>query len=657
MGIRQALFNKLVNKDDGIKKSYLDSRQANPNKRFLSYGLLLKLNIRKYVLHKNIDTGLDPDKDKKNSYVAESLSHDIDTEKMLAAIIGYDVLSLDVFDTLILRKTASPEDVFYWLEDKLSYPGLREIRIKAESEARYNRFAAHGDTEVTIEEIWFLVEKWTGIPAVCGMDAEWDSELELCFANPFFVRLLEKIGNDIETVICTDTYWSDRHIKELLNNCGYKGNFSVYSSCDYRRSKADKRLYKVISGKLKGKRVIHIGDNYSSDVLNAKRSGIKTYYYPNVQKSLSEKRAQDMSPLVSSMYSGIINTYLYNGTAKVGREFELGFVYGGLLVTGFCNYIRDYSQSHGIEKILFLSRDGDILKKAYDSLFPEDKEKTEYVLWSRLAGLKACAKWCKPMYIDRMIRHKTNSGYRIGAIMETMEVADMLPLLLEEKHLKGDEFLDNGSAAILIDFIYSHWDTVLAHYEEQTDNATEYLIKTVDKKKSVAVIDVGWAGSGPMMIKKLLKESGSECDIYGIMAGSSGLMLSGKDLPVVELGKGDINCYIFSPMFNRDIWKHHDVGKGHNLVIEIILSANKPSLRSFDQSEDGSFIFSEGSETDIADEIQNGIMTFVDIYKKHPFRRYGISGADAYAPINLIINDAKFIKELVSSSKIRGNLE
>ena len=125
---------------------------------------------------------------------------------------------------------------------------------------------------------------------------------------------------------------------------------------------------------------------------------------------------------------------------------------------------------------------------------------------------------------------------------------------------------------------------------------------------------------------------------------------------VTALGTGDLISYIFSPLFNRAIWKEHDVGKGHNLIMEILLCSDQPSLRSF-CNEEGNFEFEGHIEYPFAVDVQEGIMTFTKIFKEHPFREYQISGSDAYAPISLIKNNKKFISELIEISNIRSNLE
>ena len=75
----------------------------------------------------------------------------------------------------------------------------------------------------------------------------------------------------------------------------------------------------------------------------------------------------------------MVNSHIHNGLHCYSREYEYGYIYGGLFVTGYCQFIHEYVKSHRIDKILFLARDGDVLSKAYEILYPEEEGKWEYV--------------------------------------------------------------------------------------------------------------------------------------------------------------------------------------------------------------------------------------------------------------------------------------
>ena len=70
-----------------------------------------------------------------------------------------------------------------------------------------------------------------------------------------------------------------------------------------------------------------------------------------------------MSLMVGAAYRGIVNNHMYCGNNSYSMEYEYGYIYGGLFVLGYCTFIHDYYKKNGIDKILFLSRDGDIINR------------------------------------------------------------------------------------------------------------------------------------------------------------------------------------------------------------------------------------------------------------------------------------------------------
>lgn len=114
--------------------------------------------------------------------------------------------------------------------------------------------------------------------------------------------------------------------------------------------------------------------------------------YPNVHQQGNRFRPEDMSSITGNIYRGIVNAQMHNGLSSYSREYEYGFIYGGLFVTGYCQFIHDYVKAHGTEKILFLSRDGSVLMQAYRRMYPDETETTQYVYWSRLAATKLTAR-------------------------------------------------------------------------------------------------------------------------------------------------------------------------------------------------------------------------------------------------------------------------
>ncbi len=51
-------------------------------------------------------------------------------------ILKYDVISFDIFDTLLLRPFIKPTDLFWYIETKYNIKGFHQARILAEMQSR-----------------------------------------------------------------------------------------------------------------------------------------------------------------------------------------------------------------------------------------------------------------------------------------------------------------------------------------------------------------------------------------------------------------------------------------------------------------------------------------------------------------------------------------
>ncbi len=51
-------------------------------------------------------------------------------------ILKYDVISFDIFDTLLLRPFIKPTDLFWYIETKYNIKGFHQARILAEMQSK-----------------------------------------------------------------------------------------------------------------------------------------------------------------------------------------------------------------------------------------------------------------------------------------------------------------------------------------------------------------------------------------------------------------------------------------------------------------------------------------------------------------------------------------
>lgn len=645
--MRERLYHILVNRIPGIRSLYMEKRKGKSGiKRAGALVYLLWLNVQYYVLFRHAIGREDPTlgRGKTTLYESGSESSILDRKEakdLVRELSTYDVISFDVFDTLLFRPFSDPTDLFYLVGMELRYPNFKQIRMETEALARVRKFQEKGTKEVTFQEIWELMERETGIPKQEGMKAEWEYERRCCFANPYMLQVvqsLQKTGKIL--VAASDMYLGKVHIQKLLHLCGYDGLDACFVSCDYEASKSQGSLYSVLRKRYgERKRYAHVGDHAHSDVTQARKHQMQPFFYRNVNEAGNRYRTFDMSPLTGSLYRSTVNIQLHHSARIFSREYEYGYAYGGLFVLGYCRFIHEYASRQGIEKILFLSRDGYILHQVYQRIYPEEG-KNLYAYWSRLAAVKLCAGRYKHDYFQRFLYHKANQGKTLKEILDVMELSDMQSALCYFLNADPNEKLTHRNVESVKKYLIDSWDQVLDHYKEQSMAAKKYYERLLEGCKSAAAVDVGWAGSGPIAldyaVSKLWK---LPCSITGIVAGTNTWHSTCQDASESFLFEGKLVSYLYSDQKNRDLWKFHDAGKNHNLYWELLLGAEQGSLEGFYLDAKGTVAcrFREQKrEAERIREIHRGILDFVEQFLKAEQRigrRVRISGRDAYAPM------------------------
>lgn len=662
MKINEKVYSGLVNKVPGIRSRYHDYRdKVSGIGRVKAWGYLAELNARYYLLHDEKlkePENLYPDKNKKlyTKGSESSLSKRESPEDFAKKLSAFDVISFDVFDTLIFRPFSKPTDLFYMVGADLGYLDFERIRQEMEWKARQRKYKKSKTYEVTFEEIWSMMERETGIPKVQGMTAEWDNEKKYCFANPYYLEVIKALKKYNKRLIVTsDMYMRKAQIQELLKLCGYP-EFDVYFvSCEYGVSKGTGELYEIVR-KTMGDNLTyaHTGDNAYSDVKKAEEANFKSFPYRNVNEFGRQFRAEDMSVITGSLYRGIVNAHLHNGLHEYSMEYEFGFVYGGLFVLGYCQFIHEYVHAHDIDKILFLARDGDILNQVYTKLYPDEANQCEYVYWSRLAATKMAASYFKYDYFRRFLFHKVNQGYTLEKIFESMEISDMLVgcLLETAKGYKPETELTDKNVEHIKYYLMKHWKQVLAHYDEQLEAGKMYYEKVLSGCKKVVAVDVGWAGSGAVTLDYITNHIWKlDCEVIGLIAGTNSAHNAEPNMSEPQLWNGKLVSYLFSQGHNRDVWKSHDPAKGHNIIVEMLLSSPTSSFKKFTSTG-----VQFQTEMDVKNslkimEIQEGISDF--IFKEQKVKLNNISRI-AYLDIMLQPN---YVKMISSINKININIE
>lgn len=572
---------------------------------------------------------------------------------MAKKFLLHDVVSFDVFDTLIFRPFDDPKSVFFLLGEKNKCPGFKRYRELAEKLARTEAFEKTGTYEVTLRDIYEKIQRFVILDTEQAMQYEIETELDMVFPNPYMMNVYKEAKNLGKKVIAvSDMYLPKDVIEKMLLKCGYDGFDDIIVSNEYGASKRSTQLYDKVKEKYgEDLKYIHIGDNPVSDRRSAAKAGFDTVFYKNVNQRGNPHRAFDMTSLVGSAYRGLVNAKLQCGDRSYSAFYEFGYTYSGFLVLGYCNYIHSFVKNHGIDKILFLSRDGYILKSVYDRLFPE--EKTEYVYWSRSAAIKLTVNRFRNELLLRYIKYKIPREMTIAQILKAMDLQPM-QTFLTNGGFDESTILTKENYEDIVKIFIDNWNVVVSQYENSSKAAKEYYIQATDGAKSVCIVDIGWAASGFSALRYLIEDEWKlGCKAYGLVAGSTYL----HDMDIIEsqLANGTVSSYMFSQRVNREIRRDHNVKQMYSAFTEIMMSAPTPSFIGFKTDDSGEIQYefdcpeTEGYE--MIRSIQRGVHDFVDDYtkafEKYPFMM-DICGSDAYEVCRKVISCPEYFERLFS---------
>lgn len=567
-------------------------------------------------------------------------------------MMEYELVSFDIFDTLLLRRISEPRDLFVLLGNEFKIVGFSKIRFEAEKAAREKKQILYGNREVNIFDIYKEINLKTGLNIEYGVKKEFEFEMEVCFANPYMkiiFDILKKNGKRI--IITSDMYWPKEYLDELLKHCGYDGYEDILVSCEWKGGKRNGVLFKRLTMLVEeGQQIVHIGDNPEADIKPAAEFRISTRYYKNVQEIGNIFRENGMSVLIRSAYRGIVNSRMHNGTECFSEQYEYGFNYGGLFVLGYVNWIHKLALEKRVDKVLFMARDGYIYKKIYDKLY--DDVKSEYALWSRVASMKYSCDYARDDFLRRNIEHREGKEWSIKSMLEAIDLQEMVPLL-REYSLREDEIIHAGNKKQIEEFFVKCWEQMLEIQNKRQGYAKEYYKELIGDSKTVLLVDIGWRGDNQLALKRLIEEKWEfNCNVLCCMAATIE-----ADRNATYLAEETLFSYMFSNNHNRMLFDSFSKNKVVNMALfEMFSQAPCPSFDGFD--EDGNFLFgyAEVENYSIIMQVLQGIEDFcnqyVEVFGKYKYMM-NISGYDAYLPFRRFIRNYRLAKKTLGTVRFQ----
>ncbi len=540
-------------------------------------------------------------------------------EKKLQELIDRaQAVSFDVIDTLIVRLYRKPTDLFRHLEEEFDLPGFQNARIDAERAAR--EAAADRDRhEVTLDEIYCEMHS-SYLPM---QKEEIRLEMSMCRADPQMKTVYEEVKRrGLPIYISSDMYLPGDVIKKMLSDAGYEGWTKLLLSSETMRPKATGEMYEdlIAEAGIPADGILHIGSHPITDHEMALKAGLCAYLYEPLQRTCGGDRHSPYFAVLNRYADGNTALSILEGmaalrTAEDGQRDwweDFGFNYIGLPTYAYMKWLRERLDKQGITKAYFMLRDGYIMKRVFDLLYPEFE--THEVYGSERLFLFAGMKRYED--VKRDITGVCGKCLTYGEFYDRLEL-DMPELKKryteafpgQEQVISGD-----GELKALDEFFKDNERYLLQAGEKERAVYGEYLEKLGLFDGKAAIVDLGWKGTPLRSLESICGLLHRDADLRGYSFGTRR----------GDTGRTRIESYLLDHSSSTGA-KNADVLSDRGFttqVLELAFSAPEPTVIGL-KSADGRICpvyqdagAREEQRNEISAKILKGVMAFAEEFQK-----------------------------------------
>ena len=551
-----------------------------------------------YDIEGNLVKELCEKKEKEHPYFQVS------EQDLIDKIRKYDVVSFDIFDTLLMRKVLFPGDVFEIVGKKLGHKYHFDFAVERKEaekdllskgfnpkiEEIYNNLARKynlsKDEKMELIEIEIETERKVLIPR---------KKMQDIF---FLCKKLEK-----KIYLVSDMYLTKGYLENILSPLGFNGYEDIIVSCEYGISKED-GLFSILKEQIGDKSCIHIGDNLKADVEAPMKHNIESFYIMSAREML-ENSVQDnllsnvldlekrilLGIYISEIFNNPFCMYGTKGKPVVDRDISMGYSFIAPIIYGFINWMSQELEKSNIDYILFGARDGFLIQKLY-SLYCKSMNISEipnaYILVSR-RNISMCALENEEDIIE-MVQIYDGDSKRIALDLFGISELELANVTLEEK-----------------EDILQYQNMIKRHAKKEKKLYLEYLQKYIsDENIQIAFFDFMSKGTCHQKLEKVLDRK-----LLGIYFQKSNTKEKAKNsLDYISFCKA-------TSAFEKDyaVFKYCD-------FLETIVTDPNPSFWGFD-SEGKKYFYPEKrskKELELLEEFHQDILRYTkDVLEIYPY--------------------------------------
>lgn len=513
---------------------------------------------------------------------------------LLEQVDKNDVMSIDLFDTLIMRQTLFPTDIFDIVDCRLKEKGIVIENFSGRRLASEKYLAK--TMAPTLVEIYSYMKKTYSIPGIVPEELaklEWQTDYELVVPRREMCDFCEEVHRKgKEIYIVSDTFYTKRQLARLLEKCNIGFYQDIFASCEYKTAKTG-RLFDKVKDRAAGKKVIHIGDDSAADIESAKKHGIAACQVSSGVDLLEMAGYlglwDSMEGVANRIKIGMFVAKLFNSPFQFEEEgqkiavktaYDLGYLLFAPVISDFVIWFSEQVEKYALPNVWLCARDGYLIKRMYDALQGENA--SVYFLTSRTAAIRAG--------VEEEEDIKYVSGMKFsGTVEEELE---------ERFGIVGETETGRGKAAgkSLLDYSQA----ILRRAAVNRKNYRTYIEGLQTRDGDVAFFDFVAKGTSQLYLQRLVKNHLK--GLYFLQLEREYMQEKGLDIVPFYDKEETENCEIYENYY----------------ILETMLTSPMPTIKGFDEEGKPCYAQETRKKEDIhcVQEAQDGIFEYFITYLK-----------------------------------------
>ena len=557
-----------------------------------------------------------------------------DIGELRTLLQGYDVVSFDLFDTLVWRtialqdvhrKTAEFADRFVRGDDGPLPTGLlRHCRQRYQQALKLRNMQSEAwfRNEIDLSEVFNgalepYVRDSNRRAQICEALVQYEIETEghILEVDEKMVEAIQSLRDMGKTILLiSDMYFSSSHLLRLLEKLDLRPFFDhVLVSATIGLTKHSGRLFDYANENLdlENRRILHLGDSWNNDVVQPRMRGWDALHYLNPRNEVRKRELE----LLSHFNSSRERERNAGCTMPASNEEETL----ATIAACFSQYSRRVAEiaiQGNFDRIMFLTRDGTVFKGLTQQFLDDagcaktlPTPKLEEMAFSRRIGVLlnypeiGDPHWHR--YLIENVQWLANVPLSLRTIMRCFAVRP------EELHLPPDptawvtNILQDDAPVTDLGFdkllkrpkLLGALHSALCARRQQ---ARDYInqIGLIDRDQNILLVDIGYSGT----TAKALSEYMFQLEHRGVEIASrlSLVLLAANRYYDDNLGRMHPRITVREPiLIGTTNWRHRALATNFAWLEPFAVDRTRGSLREYAQDDHGRLVpvFGKGEAT------------------------------------------------------------